>query len=379
MLVVDHPDAGSRDAEKLALLASAVQPTSRAQNDVPERVRRHRVSGRTCVVRPAVRRWGSRAARATRNRPAGAARQPTAEGRVPGGSSMTFSILAVDRRTGEVGVATASFVLAVGARVPVVVPGSGAAVLQGGTPLGLRSVVRRRLEEGVPPQDLVDRLVAGGLPVDAQVAVVDARGRTASHAGPALEQHVGAAQGDGVCAVANLMEREHVTDAAVEAFTAGLARGSLADALLGALTRADELGGDVRGRMSAALHVGGAGDDEDLRVDRDGAPVEALRALHRTHRAHTVLARTRRVNGSYSVVTDVQEALDLAPDDPVCLGALVLALLRAGRGDEAVDPARRLVRLEPASVRRLLRAAEQGSVDGDATRRLVELVAAGAG
>jgi uncharacterized Ntn-hydrolase superfamily protein len=290
---------------------------------------------------------------------------------------MTFSILALDRRTGEVGVAVASFVLAVGARVPVVVPGSGAAVLQGGTPLSLRSTVRRRLEEGVGPQDLVDRLVAEGLPADAQLAVVDARGRTASHAGPGLEAHVGAMHGEGVCAVANLMGREHVPDAAVEAFTAALAHGSLADALLGALVRADGLGGDVRGRMSAALHVGGAGDDEDLRVDRDAAPVALLRTLHRTHRAHAVLARTRRAHGSYSVVADVQEAVTLAPDDPVCLGALVLALLRAGRSDEALDPARTLVRLEPASVRRLLRAAEHGTVDGDATRRLVERVTSG--
>lgn len=292
---------------------------------------------------------------------------------------MTFSVLALDRRTGEVGVATASFVLAVGARVPVVVPGAGAAVLQGGSPLTLRPVVRRWLEAGVAPRELVDRLVAGGLPDDAQLAVVDWLGRTAVHAGPALEPYVGAAHGDGVCAVANLMEREHVPDAAVEAFTERLAQGALADALLGALTRADELGGDVRGRMSAALHVGGDGDDEDLRVDRDAAPVEVLGALHRTHRAHAVLARTRRRNGSYSVVPDVQAALDLAPDDPVCLGALVLALLRTGRTDEAVEPARRLVRLEPASVLRLLRAAEQGSVDGDAARWLVERAEAGDG
>ncbi|WP_258726955.1 DUF1028 domain-containing protein [Cellulomonas sp. NS3] len=287
---------------------------------------------------------------------------------------MTFSIVARDDRTGAVGVATASFVLAVGARVPVVVPGAGAAVVQGGAPQSLRPTIRRRLEQGVSAQELIDGLEAAGLPPDAQVAVVDAQGRTASHSGADLEPYVEAVHGVGVCAVANLMEREHVPEASVTAFVDSMARGPLAPALLDALTRSDELGGDVRGRMSAALLVAERDELQDLRVDQDRAPIERLSSLHRAHRAHAVLARTLREHGSYADLVAVGEALRMAPEDPVCLGAQVLALLRAGRVDEAVAPARVLVRLEPAAIGRLRRSAGNGALEEAATEQLISLV-----
>lgn len=109
-------------------------------------------------------------------------------------------------------------------------------------------------------------------------------------------------------------------------------------------------------------------------MDQDPAPTEKLRSLHRAHQAHAVLARTLREHGSYEDLVDVGEALRMAPDDPVCLGAQVLALLRAGRVEEAVAPARVLVRLEPATIGRLRRSAGNGSLDEAATERLIDRV-----
>lgn len=109
-------------------------------------------------------------------------------------------------------------------------------------------------------------------------------------------------------------------------------------------------------------------------MDQDPAPTEKLRSLHRAHQAHAVLARTFREHGSYEDLVDVGEALRMAPGDPVCLGAQVLALLRAGRVGEAVAPARVLVRLEPATIGRLRRSAGNGSLDEAATERLIDRV-----
>ncbi|MFI2104833.1 DUF1028 domain-containing protein [Isoptericola sp. NPDC019693] len=285
-------------------------------------------------------------------------------------ATLTFTVLASNRSTGEVGAAAASFVLAVGARVPVVVRGRGAAAVQGGAPLALRDVVRRRLLAGHTAQIIVDSL-APDLPEDAQIGVVDSAGRTAVRSGRALEPHVSVAHGPGILVLANLMERSAVAAAALDAAAGRHESDHLADGLLAALRASDEMGGDVRGRLSAAMVIRGPR-DVDLRVDHDPRPVPTLRRLHRVHLAHAALERTRQVHGVYQDLDVVRHAHGLAPDDPVCLGALVLALLRSGGVDEAVAPARQLLRVEGRLPVRLRRAAEGGTVDATLVESLLQ-------
>jgi Family of unknown function (DUF1028) len=99
---------------------------------------------------------------------------------------------------------------------------------------------------------------------------------------------------------------------------------TLGGRLMDALVVADRLGGDLRGRQSAALRVvtGEPASTEalpDLRVDDSRDPVGDLSALHRLWEAHQLLRASRDADGLYRDVTMFEAALALAPDDEACL------------------------------------------------------------
>lgn len=196
---------------------------------------------------------------------------------------MTFSIVACDRRAGEIGVAVQSRVIAVGAVVPFARAGVGAVATQAWSnktygPRGLAL-----LAEGADPEAVVARLVREDPdPSLRQVGIVDARGRAAAYTGPACPAWAGARTGDGFAAQGNTLAGPAVVAAMAEAYVR--ASGRLADRLVEALRAGQREGGDRRGMQSAALLVvranGGYGgfDDRliDLRVDEHPDPIEEL-------------------------------------------------------------------------------------------------------
>ncbi len=121
-----------------------------------------------------------------------------------------------------------------------------------------------------------------------QLALVDGLGRIAVHTGSDCIREAGHRVADGVSAQANIMERATVPDAMVEGYLGS--RGDLAARLLAALEAAEEQGGDLRGRQSAALLVvppeAGGEPVFDLRVEDHGDPVSELTRLTAARRAY---------------------------------------------------------------------------------------------
>lgn len=185
--------------------------------------------------------------------------------------------------------------------------------------------------------------------------------------------------GDGVCAAANLMEVAGIPEAAVAAY-ASRQSSTLGDRLLDALAAVDRMGGDVRGRQSAALLVvASAAASErslpDLRIDDSRDPVGELVGPHQLWRAHELLRSSRGADGLYRDLNAIVAALAIAPDDQACLGAATLGLLRAGRIAEAMPLLERLVSLEPRTRVRLLRLIDGGRLDRDAGLLALEKLA----
>jgi uncharacterized Ntn-hydrolase superfamily protein len=203
---------------------------------------------------------------------------------------MTFSIVAADPATNEVGVAAQSKFLAVGALVPWSEAGVGAVATQAFADVTLGPRALDLLAQGVEPAAALERLLEGDEGRETrQVGLVDASGRAASFTGAECFEFASSILGRRFACQGNIMATDRVVPAMAEAFEA--APGPLADRMLEALRAAQRQGGDRRGQESAALLVakpgGGYGGNHDrfidLRVDHHGAPIEELARLLDLH------------------------------------------------------------------------------------------------
>src|SRR5216683_3846227 len=166
----------------------------------------------------------------------------------------TFSIVARDPATGELGVAVQSHWFSVGAMVPWAEAGVGAVATQSFVdasygPLGLELMRAGRSA----PEALRGLLAADDGRDVRQVAMIDAQGRVAAHTGSKCIAAAGNLVGANYSVQANLMEKPSVWPAMARAFEA--ATGDLTDRLLAALEAAQREGGDIRGQQSAAILV----------------------------------------------------------------------------------------------------------------------------
>ena len=205
---------------------------------------------------------------------------------------MTFSVLASDPETRELGIAVSSCILAVGRVVPSARAGIGVVAVQARSRRGLGQSLLNGLGDGSAPADLVRRAAHAAEDADRQIALLDASGRVAADTGQGSFPFSGHLLGEGFSVQGNMLGSAEVLPAMAQAFTA--ARGSLSDRLLAALTAGQDAGGDLRGRQSAALLVvsGEPATDEDdgvrmdLRVDDSGDPVAQLRMLRNLQQAY---------------------------------------------------------------------------------------------
>ena len=195
---------------------------------------------------------------------------------------MTWSILARDAKTGELGAAVASRFLAAGALCPRVEGGVGVACTQALVNPFLAPDALARLRAGEAP----DAALASLLAADAgaavrQVHVLGADGRMAQHTGAECVGWCGAVRGPDVSVAGNMLAGEAVVVATRDAFLAAAGL-PLALRLLHAMEAGEAAGGDKRGRQSAAILVGSADPypDLDLRVDDHADPLAELRRLH---------------------------------------------------------------------------------------------------
>lgn len=199
----------------------------------------------------------------------------------------TFSIVAYDSTTGDLGVAVQSRFFAVGAVVPFAQAGVGAIASQafGNTTFGPRGLAR--LARNRSPQKVLDELLAADPGREQrQVGIVDARGRAASFTGQGCQPWAGAKVGRGYTCQGNILAGPKVVEKMARAFEQ--TSGMLGDRLLAALDAGQAAGGDTRGMQSAALLIvrdkGGYGGFNDrycdLRVDDAPNPFVELRRLY---------------------------------------------------------------------------------------------------
>ncbi len=256
---------------------------------------------------------------------------------------MTYSLVARDAETGELGVAVQSRSFGTGRVVPWAAAGVGAVATQSFTlpsygPLGLGL-----MRGGASPQDALAELVADDELRDfRQVAFVDAQGRTASHTGAACIPAAGCRAGEGFSAQGNMLRSDEVWTAAAEGFEG--ASGSLAERLLAGLDAAEAAGGDFRGRQAGAiLVVPGEGSGEiwgerlvDVRVDEHEEPLRELRRLLRFERG-------QKRFGPQTTLESLDETAAGARDDGVSEDVIAYySALVAGRFDR--DEGRRHLR-----------------------------------
>ncbi|HEX6181008.1 MAG TPA: DUF1028 domain-containing protein [Chitinophagaceae bacterium] len=206
----------------------------------------------------------------------------------------TFSIVARDEHTGELGVGVQSHWFSVGTAVSWAEAGVGAVATQSfvNKSFGLRGL--ELMKKGMNAQQALEALLKedNGREVR-QVAIVDRDGNVAAHTGKNCIQHASHIQGVAFSVQSNMMLNDKVNKAMADAFTKSVGK-PLAERILLALEAAQAVGGDIRGQQSAALLiVPGASEgkpwDErtvDLRVDDATQPLKELRRLLKVHTAY---------------------------------------------------------------------------------------------
>jgi uncharacterized Ntn-hydrolase superfamily protein len=205
---------------------------------------------------------------------------------------VTFSVLARDPLTGDLGIAVSSCILAVGRAVPTARPGVGIVAVQARSRRGLGNSLLTGLADGATPAQLVRRAAHAAEDAERQVAVLDTSGTVAADTGPGSFPVCGHLVGDGFSVQGNMLASQDVLPAMASAFTA--TGGALPDRLTAALSAGQDAGGDLRGRQSAALLVVSGtlpteeddGVRTDLRVDDSGDPAAQLRMLRNLQRAY---------------------------------------------------------------------------------------------
>ena len=250
------------------------------------------------------------------------ARQASPRGRLV----HTFSIIARDPATGQLGVAVQSHWFSVGSIVTWAEAGVGAIATQsfvdpGYGPRGL-DLMRR----GVAAPAALEQLVAADKQPDGrQVAMIDASGRAAAYTGKSAIAAAGHRVGRDFAVQANMMANDKVWPAMAQAFES--TKGDLADRLLAALEAAQAVGGDLRGRQSAALLIvnakstgrdwAGADRAFDLRVEDHSDPIAELRRLTRLQRAYAHANRGDELMTEKKVdaaLAEYSEASRIAPE-----------------------------------------------------------------
>ena len=305
---------------------------------------------------------------------------------------MTYSIVAIDREAGQMGVAVQSHYFGVGALVAWARPGIGVVATQSVVRAAYGPDLLDALAEGARPDEALTHQVASdsGAAVR-QVAVLDAAGRVAVHTGGACIPSAGHVTGDGFGVQANLVAAPAVWLEMRDVFLAST--GTLADRMLDALDAAESAGGDLRGRQAAALRVvttsstGDLAADTvvDVRVDDSAEPLGELRRLVRASKALSGLVRLLAepgllsgamtaspgiVDAALDELSLAQEILGDANGEPSAWSGLLLA--RLGRTDAAAEhfAAARRRGLDPAPLLRSLSAAGMWPHDLDGLLRL---------
>ncbi len=267
----------------------------------------------------------------------------------------TYSIVARDPGTGELGVAVQSHWFSVGPIVPWARAGVGAVATQANVEVGYGPRGLEMLAAGVDPNTALARLRTEDPAAETrQVAILDARGRLAAHTGADCIPFAGHAAGDAVGCQANMMAGPEVWPSMLVAF--GAADGPLAWRLLAALEAGETAGGDIRGRQSGALLVVPAAGEAwqtvvSLRVEDHDEPLVELRRLLGLADAYRLAGRADELSGlgrHDEAAALYRRAAELAPGSHELLFWAGLGAAQVGDLDAALRDVRAAIALRPA-------------------------------
>lgn len=280
----------------------------------------------------------------------------------------TFSIVARDPATHELGVAVASRFFSVGSVVPYAKADIGAIATQANAnttygPHGLELLAR-----GANAKQALDILLQNDPDVSArQVGIVAADGSSVSYTGPKCNAWAGGRSGPNYAVQGNILAGEAVVAALEKTFLE--TKGTLAHRMYAALLAGDAAGGDSRGRQSAALIVvkegagynGGSDRAIDIRVDDNPDPFRELGRLldyaemnYAWNEGWTAFTH-KRFADAYAAQ---QRAVALAPENPEVLYDMAVISLAAGHRDGSLQVLRKALTLNP-------KLKQQASVDHD--------------
>jgi len=269
----------------------------------------------------------------------------------------TYSIVARDPKTGELGVAVQSHWFSVGALVPWAESGVGAVATQSFVDPSYGKLGLDLMRAGRAAPDALAGLLAADAEKDVrQVAFIDAQGRVAAHTGAKCVGFAGNQAGRDYSVQANMMASPEVWPAMAKAFEA--TKGDLAERMLAALEAAEKAGGDARGKQSAALLVvagtptGKPWADRrfDLRVEDAPEPLKELRRLMALRRAYLLMddGDAALAKKDVAVALKLYAAAEaLAPDVLEMTYWHAVTLVGLNRVDEALPLFKKVFAKEP--------------------------------
>jgi len=269
----------------------------------------------------------------------------------------TYSIVALDETTGELGVAVQSHWFSVGFLVPWAKAGVGAVATQSFVKVDYGPDGLQLMESGITAVDALKTLTSKdeGEAVR-QVGMIDIKGNVAAHTGSRCIKYAGHIVGENYSVQANMMANGTVPKAMAVAFEK--TKGDLADRMMAALEAAEAEGGDIRGKQSAAMViVSGEPSGVDwkdtklsLRIEDHPTPLIELKRLIRVHRAY----QHANMGDHYMETEEIDKALieyskaaEYYPENAELPYWSAVALANGGRLEEALPVFRSVFQRNP--------------------------------
>ena len=289
----------------------------------------------------------------------------------------TYSIVARDAETGQLGVAVQSHWFSVGSVVPWAEAGIGAVATQSVVEVSYGPLGLERMRGGMAaPRALAELLMSDPGRELRQVAMVDGQGEVAAHTGARCISEAGHEVGQAFSVQANMMARRTVWPAMACAYQE--ARGDLADRLLAALDAAQAEGGDIRGMQSAALLIVEGERKQrpwegvliELRVEDHPEPLKELRRLLALHRAYEHMNEGDALLGKNRVEAALQQyrkAAEMVPHIAELPFWQAVTLADLGELEAALPLFRDVFRRDPSLVTLVRRLPAAGLLRDDAS------------
>ena len=269
----------------------------------------------------------------------------------------TYSIIAFDEETGELGVAVQSHWFSVGFLVPWAKAGVGAVATQSFVKVDYGPEGLNRMEHGQSAEEALTGLLAEdeGEAVR-QVAMIDVKGSVAAHTGTKCIYAAGHQIGKNYSVQANLMEKETVWPSMANAFERS--NGDLAEKMMAALEAAEAEGGDIRGKQSAAMLIVSGNPTGipwkdvvmDIRVDDHAEPLKELKRLIRVHRAYQHANKGDHyleMEKIEKALVEYEKASEFYPENPELPYWSAVTLASKGNLDQALPIFQEVFQKEP--------------------------------